>query len=342
MDSTLLFILLAIVAVLGAFIWLLLSVDSPFRSNHLSSSSLRKTTQSNLRNLVNSQRQAFKEGQGKFGNRIDGKTTLAVAAAAEGEVSREQEEAKSKVILKMKLKYAKLPILPIHFRIFQIVLTVFFLVPSVVFQSKIFILLGLALGIVLSNSALDYLVEKRFNAFDKDYPVMLLSLVGLLKTGLNTLSALEAAAKGLPEEALVRREVELMLERIRLGLDESQAIGAFGEDIPHPEIELFVQALLLSTTVGGKLSDTLERLSKQVRMRQQFRKQAVGAVAMERGSTYVIGAIMSALMVYLSYSSPELVLPAFKDPLGQKLFQWGISVIVLGFLWSRKVSNIKV
>lgn len=341
MDSTLIFIALAIVVVVGIFVWLLLSVDSPFRSSH-GSSSLKKTTQNNLRNLVNSQRQALVDGQGKFGSRVDGKTTLAAAAAAEGDVSKEQEEAKSKVILKMKLKYARLPISPIHFRIFQVLLTLLFLLPALIFQSWIFVLLGVVLGLVVSSSMLEYLNERRFLAFDKDYPVMLLSLVGLLKTGLNTLSALEAAGKGLPEESLVRREVELMLERIRLGLDETQAIGAFGEDIPHPEIELFVQALLLSTTVGGKLSDTLERLSKQVRNRQQFRSQAVGAVAMERGSTYVIGVIMTALMCYLAYKSPELVFPAFKDPLGKKIFQWGITVIVLGFLWSRKVSNIKV
>ena len=99
---------------------------------------------------------------------------------------------------------------------------------------------------------------------------------------MNSLTALQAASEGLDPESLVRQEVELMLERLRMGVPEDQSIGSFGEDIFHEEIELFVQALLLSRRVGGNLSDTLERLAKQVRKRQYFRESASAAFGQQR------------------------------------------------------------
>jgi Flp pilus assembly protein TadB len=125
-------------------------------------------------------------------------------------------------------------------------------------------------------------------------------------------------------------------------LTEEQAINSFAEDVAHPELELFVQSLLLSRKVGGTLSTTLERLAKQVRKRQQFRKQAKAAVGMEQGSIYAIAFIMSGLLAYLTWASPELVLPALKHPVGNKIFQSGLTGIIIGFWWSKQVTNIKV
>ena len=41
---------------------------------------------------------------------------------------------------------------------------------------------------------------------------------------MSTISGLEAAAKGLDDDSLVRAEVELLIERLRLGMTEEQAL----------------------------------------------------------------------------------------------------------------------
>ena len=157
------------------------------------------------------------------------------------------------------------------------------------------------------------------------------------------MQAIEAAAAGLePNDALLRVEVEMMMERLRVGVPEDMSIGSFGEDIAHPEIELFVQALLLSRRVGGTLSDTLARLATQVRKRQYFRSQAVAAVGMQRGSIWFILGIMVALETYLMYIMPEAVFGAMRDPTGWMVWQGGLCSILTGMYWVRKVTNIKV
>jgi tight adherence protein B len=185
-------------------------------------------------------------------------------------------------------------------------------------------------------------IEKRFKAFDADYPQMLLSLVGLLKTGMNPMGALEAASKGLDDGSLVRQEIELMIERLRFGVSEDKSIGSFGEDIFHPEIELFVQALLLSRRVGGTLSDTLDRLAKQVRKRQYFRSAANAAVGLQRGSIWFILGILVSLEVYLYIVYPESITGAINDEFGWQVWQGSIVVILLGLYWVRQVTKIRV
>lgn len=293
---------------------------------------------SSLRSLVDSQR--TQTAAISNDSKQDNLENLALAAAAE---SNDQAKATgSRLTLAKRLMYANWPITPFQFRIIQAVVTVLVLIPTCLTFTIFIQLLVLLLTPLLVGSVLDWAVNRRFKAFDEDYPVLLLSYVSLLKTGMATLTGLESAAKGLEEGSLVRAEVELLIERLRVGLTEEQAINAFGEDIPHPELELFVQSLLLSRRVGGQLSQTLERLAKQVRKRQQFRQQAVAAVGMERSSLKMIGVIMSALMCYLAFQSPELVFPTFSHELGRKIFEGGIALIISGFYWSRVVTNIKV
>ena len=247
----------------------------------------------------------------------------------------------SQVTLQKLLRFAQWKITPLMFRGCEVAISLLsFLVARGIF-GIVLQLTALMIGPLFMNWLLLFCVHRRFAAFDKDYPPFLMSLVGLIKTGMNSLSAIDAAAKGLEEDSLVRLEVELMLERLRLGVTEDQSIGGFGEDIMHPEIELFVQALLLSRRVGGNLSDTLERLARQVRKRQQFRQAAMAAVGLQRGSIWVILLVLLGVMMYMFWLAPHLVLGSFGDELGWMVWQTGIVFILLGLHWIRVVTKIK-
>lgn len=248
----------------------------------------------------------------------------------------------SRLTLVKKLKFAQWPISPLTFRVAQVILSSIAFYFTYMHLNRFFQLLSLFTGPLIMGWLISMFIERRFLAFDQDYPAFLLSLVGLLKTGMNPMGALEAAAQGLEEGSLVKQEVELMLERLRFGVSEDKSVGSFGEDIFHPEIELFVQALLLSRRVGGTLSDTLDRLAKQVRKRQYFRRSAVAAVGLQRGSIWFILGILFGLEVYLYFMFPESVIDAWKDDMGWQVWQGGIACIILGIYWVRQVTKIRV
>jgi tight adherence protein B len=250
--------------------------------------------------------------------------------------------AGGKLSLETKFTYAQWTFSPIAFRAGQILVGLLFFLLIREYCNFVVQVLAFWSGFLLFDTVLESKMKTRFRAFDIDYPQFLSSLVGLIKTGMNPMTAIAAACKALEADSLVRRECELMLERMRYGVSEDQSIGGFAGDVPHPEIELFVQALLLSRQVGGTLSDTLERLSRQVRRRQYFRQQAVSAVSMHRGSVWFIILLMIIMQGFLLYMEPKIILGSLTDPIGWQVWQIGILVILAGLFWVRKVTNIKV
>ena len=327
-------IVLLVVVLVGLIVFLTMGGASAGGSN--------QAVSNNLRALVTAQRQHQADiASGKAVASKEEQANLALIAAAEGDLTRKKVVASSRMTLEKRLRYANWKITPLQYRAIQLFTAVAFFIPAL--QFTIWLKLTAPfLGWFIVGEVLCAAIDKRFNKFDEDYPVLLLSYVSLLKTGMSAITGLEAAAKGLDDESMVREEVELLIERLRLGLTEEQAIGAFGEDVPHPELELFVQSLILSKRVGGTLSTTLERLAKQVRKRQQFRKQAVAAIQMEKSSLKMVAVIMTLLLIYLVWQAPKLIVPAISHKVGKKVFQFGIMLIILGICWSRKVSDIKV
>jgi Flp pilus assembly protein TadB len=201
---------------------------------------------------------------------------------------------------------------------------------------------SLLAGPCVMRGVLNRCIDRRSNRFDADYPQFLMSVVGLLKTGMTPSGALETAARGLEINSLVREEVLLMLERVRLGILEDRSIGAFGEDIHHPEIELFVQALLLSYRIGGNLSESIERLSRQVRRRQYFKSSAHAAVGLQRGSITLITVILIGLQGYIALIFPNLMLASLNHEIGWQIWQCAGLCVIISFIWIRQVTQMKL
>jgi tight adherence protein B len=267
---------------------------------------------------------------GAFGRRL----------AKESEIETKQARG---ISLATRLRYAQLSHYPVYFySLVQVGISFVVFLVARLYCKEILQLMSLFVGPLLVNYVINKRIEKRARRFDADFPQFLLSVVGMLKTGLNTVQALQAGAEGLEETSLVRQEVELMLERLRLGVSEDRSIGSFGEDIHHEEIELFVQALILSRRVGGTLSDTLDRLAKQVRKRQNFKMAASGAVGMHRGSIWVILSLIGGLQTYMFFATPDIVIGTWQNPSLNGFAQLAIALMILGVLWMNKMTNFKV
>ena len=247
------------------------------------------------------------------------------------------------VSFQTKLRYARLQSFPPYvYSLAQIVISLSaFLLARMFFKAPLQIA-ALFAGPILINWIITKRINQRVKEFDLDFPQFLLSVVGMLKTGLNTTQALQAAADNLDDTSLVKQEVELMLERVRVGVPEDRSIGSFAEDVFHPEVELFVQALILSKRVGGTLSETLDRLAKQVRKRQQFKMSAGAAVSMHRGSIWFILLLIAGLNFYIYKSSPEMVVGVWANPSLTAYAQFALCLMLGGVWWMNKLTDFKV
>lgn len=331
-SSSILLAILVIVVVLVVAVFLL---GLPVSGRSFSGPSW----QQNLKTMVAVQRSSA-SNQRSDEALVSGKKSVTDTIEREAEAERVSD---GKLTLRKKLKYAHWNhIPPFVFSLSQILISLVAFLIVRRYLDTLLQIVSLTTGPLFMNWLLMQRVNARFNKFDNDFPQFLLSLVGLLKTGLNPIQGLEAASQGLEVTSTVRQEVQLMLERLRLGVPEDRSIGSFGEDIYHQEIELFVQALILSRRLGGNLSETLDRLAKQVRKRQYFRKAANAAVGLQRGSIWFILCILMGLELYLYVSWPKTITDTWTHPMGRQVAQFGLVMILAGLFWVRQVTKIRV
>jgi tight adherence protein B len=268
--------------------------------------------------------------------------SLAAVSIAHSEHQATTSRKDTGLSISRRLRYARWKLSPVTYYLFAATISgaLFALVAPHV--NGLLCVCSLLAGPCVMRGVLTRCIERRSNRFDGDYPQFLMSVVGLLKTGMTPSGALETAARGLDKSSLVREEVLLMLERIRLGILEDRSIGAFGEDIYHPEIELFVQALLLSYRIGGNLSESIERLSRQVRRRQYFKSSAHAAVGLQRGSITLITFILIGLQGYIALLFPSLMRTSLNHEIGWQIWQCAGLCVIISFIWIRQVTQMKL
>lgn len=295
----------------------------------------------------NQQAKNLRAGRGKV-KRFGSQPTVkidAVLSEVSAEFSEKPPQKGGSQSMERWLKYGGLSISPTQFRLISFglmaaIYIVCLFVPRL--NSVVRLVVAVWAGHLLSHSFVNRRLTKRFNAFDQDFAPFMMSLVGLSKTGMNIMTAIDAAAERLGPDSLFRLEVVRMTERLRFGVSEDHAIGAFAEGIDHPDVELFVQTLLLSRQVGGSLSETLERLARQARRRSQFRMQAHAAVGQQRGSIWVIIAIVIGIQLMMYFQMPEIVLAGLKSEWGFLVWQ-GAALLCWFAVWLvGKVTKIRV
>jgi len=248
-------------------------------------------------------------------------------------------------ILQRRLKYAQVSITPSQFRITKLAAIAAIYIPLLTIprlNTVIHLIIAVWGGSLLVNNYINRRTKIQFDAFDRDFAPFIMAFVGLLKSGMNLMAGMEAASERLGPDSLLRIEVVRMLERLRFGVNEDFAIGSFAESVDHPDIELFVQAMLLSKQVGGSLSNTLERLARQARRRAQFRLQAQAAVGQQRGSVWAILAIVALVQTMLYFQMPEVILAGLRSDIG--FVVWQVAFLTAWFaVWLiGRISKIKV
>ncbi|OVE80343.1 hypothetical protein BVY02_00510, partial [bacterium J17] len=149
-------IILGVIVALMLLLFIFFMMSSSGSGGHQGSSQVN----SNLRSLVAAQR-----SQDESAPR-HGKSKLALAAAAESELSQKKVSQTSRMTLGKKLRYARWPITELQFRAIQVLITVVFFFPAYLHLTIFLQILVVLLAPQILTSILDRSIGKRFKAFD--------------------------------------------------------------------------------------------------------------------------------------------------------------------------------
>ena len=206
---------------------------------------------------------------------------------------------------------------------------------------------GVLVGILVAGTLLIlpifYLKQRqarRRNTFTNQLPDVLTLLVGSLRAGYGLSQAIELVAREVPEPAA--KEFQRVIRAMSLGLPMHQALEGMAERVESDDLDLVVTAINVQYEMGGNLSTVLENISETIRQRVRVLREVRVLTAQQRMTGNILAGMPIFLAVALSIISPGYFDAFFEEGWTRLLPLGAAAMMVLGFVFIRKIVNIKV
>src|SRR4051794_11871574 len=209
-----------------------------------------------------------------------------------------------------------------------------------VFRSLQLTVLSLVLFVLLPPQILKFLVRRRRKRFVTQLPDTLTTLAGSLRAGRSLGQALEALAREMP--APMGRELRKIVAEVRLGRSLAATLDDAVARIGSPDFRWAVLAIQIQAEVGGNLAELLGQVAETMRARSRLRGEVRALTAEGRASAGMLVVMPPALGMVMYVVNPGYMSPLFTRTGGHIMLGVSVVMMVLGFLWMKKIVTIDV
>jgi tight adherence protein B len=147
------------------------------------------------------------------------------------------------------------------------------------------------------------------------------------------------AADEVPEP--LGSEFRVTFEEQKFGLPFEEALLGLGDRVEVVDIRILITAILVQREVGGNLSEILEQISETMRARFSLRRQVRVYTAQGRMSGYTLAALPIIVGMVIALINPGYLNPLIHEQVGQWLLVGAGVMQGIGFLWIRRIVDIR-
>jgi len=181
---------------------------------------------------------------------------------------------------------------------------------------------------------------KRMNQFSEQLPDSLDLMTSALRAGLSFPAALQLVAQESPEP--LAQEFAVTFDEQNLGLDVKEALVNLTDRVDSLDLRFFVTAVIIQRETGGNLAEIMESIARIIRERFKILGDVKARTAHGRLTGMILSVLPIALGVIFTLIAPSYMLTFFRDPAGQAMLMACLVMQIVGYLWIRRVINIKV
>lgn len=182
--------------------------------------------------------------------------------------------------------------------------------------------------------------RQRRALFAEQLPDALTMVARSLKAGHSLSSAVELIGQELPEPA--GSLFKTAYEQQKLGVRVADALRSLRGKVNSMDFNFFVTIIRINSETGGNLAEILEKLAETIRSRLQIRRQVQVYTAEGRLSGYVLVAMPVVVFFLFTMLSPGYMDVFFTEPLCQAILGLAAVGQVVGFLFIRKIVDIRI
>ncbi|MBR3505707.1 MAG: type II secretion system F family protein [Lentisphaeria bacterium] len=184
------------------------------------------------------------------------------------------------------------------------------------------------------------LKKQRLAKFNEQLEDALLSMSSALKAGFSITQALENVAS--ENRYPISFEFTLLLQELRLGVQFDTALRKMADRLESQDFELVAVAIITARQTGGELTTVLEELAGVIRERMRIMQRVRALTSQGRMQAWLIASVPFVLMFAMMHIAPDLMDAFFGSMAGIVVLAAVLVMVVLGFLWIRKITTIDV
>lgn len=201
-----------------------------------------------------------------------------------------------------------------------------------------------ALGVVIIGAFLPpFYVHtkhvKRVELFEEQLVDALGIICSSLKAGLTFQQALVSIATEMPNP--IANEFSRVARELKLGISLEKSLTNLSEKIQSKNFMMIISAILIQRQTGGNLSEILNNIASTIKERFTLKSEIKVLTTTGRTSGIIVGMMPIFVLLLFMLINPDYVLIFFKSNLGITMLVTGVVMEFIGYLFIRKIVNVK-
>ena len=224
----------------------------------------------------------------------------------------------------------------------------------VIFSVAFIFYRSIFLSLLLTPLALFYpriktkdIIKKRKKELNIQFKDMLYSLSSSLSAGRTVESAFREALKDLsvlyPDpSAYILVEISRIISKLDINETLECALSDFASRAKLEDVDSFVNVFNISKRTGGNIAEVIRNTSAIISDRIEVGQEVDTMLAERRFEQKVLNMVPILMIVLLSFSAPDYLSPVFTTMAGRLTMSASIVLLVIAWLISAKLNNIKL
>jgi tight adherence protein B len=183
---------------------------------------------------------------------------------------------------------------------------------------------GLFAGVAIPHFVIGYLIKRRINQFNTNFPDAIELMVRGLRSGLPITETLGIVSSEIPGPVGI--EFRAVSDKMKIGRTMEAALQETSDRLGTAEFQFFVITLAIQRETGGNLAETLSNLADVLRKRAQMKLKIRAMSSESKASAYIVGSLPFIVFTLVYMVNPHYMAGFFVD---QRLIVAGIG----GLCW---------
>ena len=199
---------------------------------------------------------------------------------------------------------------------------------------------GMFAGVGVPHFAIGFLINRRVNKFNSNFPDAIELMVRGLRSGLPITETLGIVAGEI--QGPVGIEFRAVSDKMKIGRTMEAALQETSDRLGTAEFQFFVITLAIQRETGGNLAETLSNLADVLRKRAQMKLKIRAMSSESKASAYIVGSLPFIVFTLVWMINPQYMGGFFTD---QRLIVAGLGGLVwmsLGAFIMAKMVNFEI